>query len=104
MPQKIRPRFLHPSKVGKAHKGKHESHIYSGLLPTHFGGHPKREWANLEATLILPEAEVEEVATSGLHLDRSFSECRHHFRRHLTFYGTSIPISVAFDAVVTVII
>ena len=40
MPQKIRPGFLHPSKVRKAHENKGESHISSRLSPTRFAEEP----------------------------------------------------------------
>ena len=89
MPQKIRPSFLHPWKVGKANETRvnrtfrADYHLHD-LQKSH-----QRDWDNLEATLILPEAAVERIATFVLCLDRSLSERRHHFRRHLTFYGTS---------------
>jgi hypothetical protein len=44
MPQKIRPRFLHPSDVGKAHENKGESHISSRLSPTRFAEEPLYLW------------------------------------------------------------
>ena len=86
---KIRTSILHSSTVGKADETRVNRTFQADYHPHALQKSHKREWANLEATLILPEAEVEQVATYVLCLDRSLSEGRHHFRRHLTFYGTS---------------
>ena len=52
MPQKIRPSFLHPSKVRKAHENKGESHISSRLSPTRFAEEPKKDHPHTAPALL----------------------------------------------------